>query len=66
MITNIKANDKGEIEVILPDIPHLNTIRLVAFDVMSNISVDIATSKSETKLADVRLAESKKAGLVYA
>lgn len=46
MLTNIKANSEGEIEVILPDISHLNTIRLVAFDVMSNISVDIPTATS--------------------
>jgi hypothetical protein len=64
-LTNLKADDQGFVEFELPKDVHLCTLRLLASDVMSNVSVDIPLTSSTVTLNDVRLATSKQAGTTY-
>lgn len=64
-LTNIKANENGEIEFDLPKGVNISTLRLLASDVMSNASVDIPLTNDQIRLNDVRLANSKNEGSIY-
>jgi hypothetical protein len=65
MIPNVKANERGEFVVTLPNLEGYSFLRVLVSDVMANISFDVPLKQSNFKLQDQRLSNSKTEGLVY-
>jgi hypothetical protein len=65
VLANIKANEKGEFEVAIPNWASYSTFRILVSDVMSSASFDIPLDPNNLAVADVRLGVSKQEGNIY-
>jgi hypothetical protein len=65
ILANVKPNEKGEIEIDIPNSELYSHLQIFINDPMSSVSTEVSLPSKDSTLIDTRLPESKKEGLVY-